>query len=220
MKISFTDNRIGQGDIPKMRGYISHTFPQYTELHHHLEGDKLLYQYPHIQYKVLSNIPMVIGIDSGVEVLKSIYDKIDEFKIGCEIQIIFEKQIIVRNEEFVVSDKTKGYTFLTPWLALNQENYNKWNTLSNHEKQERLNRILIGNILSMAKGLRYVVTEEIKAEMDVRPVLTKLKGVPMVGFLGRFCVNFAIPDYLGLGKSVSRGFGTIKKGSFVFRLQS
>jgi hypothetical protein len=63
----------------------------------------------------------------------------------------------------------------------------------------------------MSKGLEYVVTEEIRAELDVKPVQTRLKGVPMVGFLGEFCVNFAIPDYLGLGKSVSRGFGTAKK---------
>ena len=33
----------------------------------------------------------------------------------------------------------------------------------------------------------------------------------MLGFLGTFFVNFSIPDYWGLGKSVSRGFGTIVK---------
>jgi len=33
----------------------------------------------------------------------------------------------------------------------------------------------------------------------------------MLGFLGEFEVNFDIPDYLGIGKSVSRGFGTVKK---------
>jgi hypothetical protein len=26
-------------------------------------------------------------------------------------------------------------------------------------------------------------------------------------------VNFLIPDYFGIGKSVSRGFGTVKKGT-------
>ena len=31
----------------------------------------------------------------------------------------------------------------------------------------------------------------------------------MLGFLGAFSVNFAIPDYWGIGKSVSRGFGTV-----------
>jgi hypothetical protein len=34
---------------------------------------------------------------------------------------------------------------------------------------------------------------------------------PMIGFLGNFSVNFEIPDYWGIGKSVSRGFGTIKR---------
>ncbi|MEW6621092.1 MAG: CRISPR-associated endonuclease Cas6, partial [bacterium] len=34
-------------------------------------------------------------------------------------------------------------------------------------------------------------------------------GTPMLGFLGDFLVNFEIPDYWGIGKSVSRGFGTM-----------
>jgi len=33
----------------------------------------------------------------------------------------------------------------------------------------------------------------------------------MRGFLGAFSVNLKIPDYWGIGKSVSRGFGTIKR---------
>jgi hypothetical protein len=40
---------------------------------------------------------------------------------------------------------------------------------------------------------------------------TSLKGMPMLGFLGSFSVNFVIPDYWGIGKSVSRGFGTVKR---------
>jgi len=31
----------------------------------------------------------------------------------------------------------------------------------------------------------------------------------MIGFLGTFSVNFEIPDYWGIGKSVSRGFGAV-----------
>jgi hypothetical protein len=33
----------------------------------------------------------------------------------------------------------------------------------------------------------------------------------MLGFLGSFSVNFEIPDYWGIGESMSRGFGTIKR---------
>ena len=42
-------------------------------------------------------------------------------------------------------------------------------------------------------------------------MLTKKKSTPMLGFLGTFSVNFEIPDYWGIGKSVSRGFGTVKR---------
>jgi len=56
-----------------------------------------------------------------------------------------------------------------------------------------------------------VVTEEIKAEVDVKPVSASLKGAPMPGFLGTFSVNFHIPDLWGIGKPVSRGFGTVKR---------
>ncbi len=45
----------------------------------------------------------------------------------------------------------------------------------------------------------------------MKEVSTSLKGTPMLGFLGTFSVNFAIPDYWGIGKSVSRGFGTVKR---------
>ena len=40
---------------------------------------------------------------------------------------------------------------------------------------------------------------------------TGLKGVPMLGFVGTFRVNFAIPEHAGIGKSVSRGFGTVER---------
>jgi hypothetical protein len=38
-----------------------------------------------------------------------------------------------------------------------------------------------------------------------------LKVTPVIGFGCEFMANFSIPDYLGLGKSVSRGFGAVKR---------
>jgi hypothetical protein len=60
--------------------------------------------------------------------------------------------------------------------------------------------------------LDYVVLEEIKLGIGrLRRRKCELKGTSFIGFLGEFMVNFAIPDYMGLGKSVSRGFGTVKR---------
>ena len=75
-----------------------------------------------------------------------------------------------------------------------------------------LRRTLVGNILSMAKGLDYVVTSQIRLDIGrMRHRMRTVKGVNMLGIECDFMVNFAIPDYLGLGKSVSRGFGAVVK---------
>jgi hypothetical protein len=66
----------------------------------------------------------------------------------------------------------------------------------------------------MSKSLGYTVPGPIKANIGkLKEVPTSLKGTPMLGFLGTFSVNFEIPDYWGIGKSVSRGFGTVKRCS-------
>ncbi len=41
----------------------------------------------------------------------------------------------------------------------------------------------------------------------------------MLGFLGTFSVNFEIPNYWGIGKSVSRGFGTVIRQMSEIRAQ-
>ena len=70
----------------------------------------------------------------------------------------------------------------------------------------------MGNILSASKGLGYVAKERIELAMGrVQDKICLLKGIKTTGILGDFTTNFAIPDHLGLGKSASRGFGTISK---------
>ena len=96
---------------------------------------------------------------------------------------------------------------------MNEQNYDKYQRLGSWEKRkEVLEKILIGNIISMSKSLGYTVPEPIKASIcNMKEVPTSLKGVSMLGFLGTFSVNFEIPDLWGIGKSVSRGFGTVKR---------
>jgi len=196
----------------QLRGFFAAKFNEYVLLHQHKAG-KFVYSYPLIQYKMIDSIPTIISIDEGTEVLKEIYDGYDSLKLGKKEYKIYERQIIIKEQMFGVSDSIYEYQFLTPWLALNEKNYEKYIKFGTWEKKKiLLAKVLIGNIISMSKSLGYTVLESIKANiLKLKEVKTSLKGVPMLGFLGDFSVNFEIPDYFGIGKSVSRGFGTVKR---------
>jgi hypothetical protein len=202
-----------KGSADKLRGYFTNKFKEYMLIHQHLSNNKLLYKSPLIQYKILDGNPFVLGINEGADVLQRIHEDIEYLKIGHTEYHIKEKTIILRTDYFGAIEDNNSYSFLTPWLALNEKNYEKYHKLGTWEKRrEMLENILVGNIISMSKNLGYTVPVPIEAHIEkMRSVRTRLKGIPMLGFLGTFSVNFEIPDYWGIGKSVSRGFGTVKK---------
>ncbi len=199
-----------EGKAHQLRGFFASKFNEYILLHQH-QQDKFIYTYPLIQYKMLGDIPTIIGIEEGMEVLKEIYDGYDSLKLDNQEYKIFQREIIIKEQKFGISENLYKYKFLTPWLALNDKNYEKYQMFGSWSKRKTLlEKILVGNIISMSKSLGYTVSAPIKANiLKMKEVKTSLKGTPMLGFLGSFSVNFEIPDYWGIGKSVSRGFGTV-----------
>lgn len=194
----------------KLRGFFATKFSEYILLHHHTNADKFLYKYPLVQYKTIDKKPTILGINQGAEVLKEIYDKYDTIRLGNNIYNIYERSITVKNEEFSLSEKFHAYKFITPWFALNQNNYQKFYSLDRGGQHSLLCKTLIGNLLSISKTLGYQVPNKIKAELRVKPKKSELKGVKIMAFEGDFIVNFILPNYIGIGKSVSRGYGTIE----------
>jgi hypothetical protein len=209
--LTLASTRPIHGTSSELRGFFATKFTEYSLLHQH-SADKLIYRYPLVQYKIIDSAPMVIGINDGAEVLKQIYDKYDEIKLGEEVYEIVEKGISVKNQEFGLSDKFHSYEFSTPWLALNQENYMKYYGMKNYdETHEFLRKTLIGNLLSMSKSLDYQVPDRIKCDVKVKIRKSRLKAINVMTFIGVFSANFIIPDHLGIGKSVSRGFGAVRQ---------
>jgi len=194
----------------KLRGYIGEKFPEYPILHHHVQEVGYLYTYPRVQYKILGGTPMILGIEEGAEVLKKISGDIEELQLGKSSYKVNEIQMNQINAEFGPCRENLHYKFLTPWLALNPENYQKFQEMRDwKEKKIFLNGILIGNILSMCKGLDFIVKRELYAHSHLDEQTVEYKAIPLIGFTGEFKVNFRIPDLFGLGKGVSQGFGTV-----------
>ena len=198
-------------DASKLRGYIANRFKGYPILHHHIEEAGYLYTYPRVQYKIIEGAPLILGIEEGTEILKKISDDITELELGKSRYKVDSIQMNLMNAEFGPCRENYHYKFLTYWLALNPTNYEKYKVIRDwKEKKEFLNGILVGNLLSMCKSLDYVVTRKLYVHSRLDDEQVEFKGITIIGFTGEFRVNFRIPDFFGLGKGVSQGFGVVK----------
>lgn len=215
MRLSYlfleTDKKVTE-PASKLRGFIGKKFSEYPILHHHIQEVGFLYLYPRVQYKILEGAPLILGIDEGAEVLKRISSEIEFLRLGMSLYKV--ESVVIKEKKLDVkpSREKQHYKFLTPWIALNQENYKKFLKIENwKERKEFLNRILVGNILSMCKGLGIVVRKRLYAHSHLDFNKTEYKSIKVFGLTGEFKVNFLLPDYIGLGKGVSQGFGVVKQ---------
>jgi len=193
-----------------LRGFIGSAYGEYTVLHQH-EGNGVMYRYPLVRYFVRGGEAIIVGYEEGVEALMKIYPQLLAVKMGYTDYRVYDRSLKVGSVEFGLATKNLTYRFVSPWLALSQENYLRFTGSSDADKSELLSRILIGNLISAAKGFSYTVPDRIMVKLNrLFPVQCRLKGVPVVGFRGSFNVNFTLPDLFGLGKSVSRGFGLVR----------
>jgi hypothetical protein len=162
---------------------------------------------------------VILGIGEGAEVLKKIAGDITELKLGKNVYKVERIQMTQLNAEIGPCRENHQYKFITPWLALNPSNYEKYKAITDWKaKKEFLNGILVGNLLSLCKSLDYVVTRKLYVHSRLDDEEVTFKGVPVIGFTGEFRVNFKIPDFFGLGKGVSQGFGVVK--NVIQRFQS
>ena len=212
--LSFSNVNLRASQIHKFRGFIGNFFKNHDLIHNHdLKTGKPIYRYPLIQFKVIDKKPAIIAItDRAVSIFSEIFMKLDKIIIEDTVIPVFEKNLKIEEVEFGYSDEIFMYEFVSPWIGLNQKNFIKYNNAGREEKNEMLKRVMTGNILSMAKYLDCWLLKNQKIKIDIKLKETKvnLKGKSMTAFNGIFKTNFCLPDYLGLGKSVSRGFGAIR----------
>lgn len=212
-QIKFPEIQLQTRDAHKLRGFFGNLFKEHSPLlHNHYDSGALRYRYPLIQYKVIDKVPMLVGIREGAELLPQLFLKIEEFDIDGKNYPVHVKNIETGKEEVGFTDELKEYQFKTLWMALNQKNHHQYIQLkSKEEKDKLLNRLIIGNILGFYSNIKLQLApeERLFAKVRVQEKSTKFKGNEMLAFSGSFVVNALLPDLIGLGKSVSRGFGTV-----------
>ncbi|WP_019989963.1 CRISPR-associated endonuclease Cas6 [Rudanella lutea] len=220
--ITFPEIALRTRDAHKLRGYFGDLFREYSPLlHNHLEADndevKFRYAYPLVQYKVLDRVPTLVGAGEGAGLLAQLFLKIRQLRIDEADFPVLSKHIRHEQATLGISDDLIDYRFETRWMALNQANYRDYQRYTPDERQAQLKRILTSQLLATFRefGLWLEPTERVMVRLRTEEHTTQFKNQTMVVFSGGFTTNVILPDGLGMGKAVSRGFGTILKSERV-----
>lgn len=210
--IRFPEIQLRTRDAHKLRGYFGRLFQERSELlHNHMGNGEYRYEYPQVQYKVIDRTPLLVGISEGAELLGELFLKIRELDIDGQTYPVRQKNIEGRQTEIGITGDSHTFRFETLWMGINQKNHERYIGGDDLKKQHLLERILIGNCLSFFKSMDHFVEEQIQVKGTFKERSTRFKNNRMLAFEGMFSTNLMLPDYIGLGKSVARGFGTIKR---------
>lgn len=209
--LQFPEIQLPTSAAHKLRGYFGNLFREHSLiLSNHFSDGKSRYAYPLVQYKVIRKAPTLIGINEGAHLLLELFGSIKELNIDGTIYAINNKNLRAFTNEIGGASSLHTYRFDTLWMGLNQENYKKYKLLTSlSDKRIFLSKILTANIISFYKGLQHDEKQQILVLPHLKEHITQFKNKKMLAFSGRFICNMELPNYVGLGKSVSRGFGSI-----------
>lgn len=208
--IQFPDIQLQTRDAHKLRGYFGNLFQEHSPLlHNHYADGSSRYAYPLVQYKVIDSTPVLVGFREGADLLVALFLKISALDIEGHHYPVKAKNIQQKQIELHVNRQLYNYSFKTLWMALNQINFQKYCRLDTDEQKQLLNLQIQNNILSFYKGLDFRTTERIMATGRFEEKQTQFKNQNMLAFSGSFTCNAYLPQWAGIGKAVSRGFGTV-----------
>jgi len=211
-QITFPHIQLQTRDGHKLRGYIGRLFREHSPLlHNHFADGSLRYAYPLVQYKVIGGIPMLIGIGEGSQLLTQLFLQLHELRLEEQVYPLYQKHM--KSQDFVpkIENELHTYQFVSPWLALTQKNYQAYRQLLTEEVGAFLQTKLRNHLITFLKAVESDLSNPLLVQVALNERRTRFKNQQMTAFVGTFVANVQLPDAIGIGKSVSRGFGTIRK---------
>lgn len=209
------DIPLKQSEITKFRGAVIAMDDNRDDiLFHSHDGEELRYAYPLIQYKTIDGRAAIIAVAEGTTTLEIMTNTF------VRTIMIGEKELTATLAETMACSTNVDYTpqkirySISNWMPLNRENYETYSRTDDlAERLMLLKRMLTGNILSFAKGIGLHLESELQTNItnvkEARPVVFKRQK--MLTFNAEFTLNLRLPQFIGLGKGVSVGFGMIRE---------
>lgn len=211
MRAAWPDVRAPQWAGRRLRGFFASGREEESLLHNHGGGGRDVYRYPLVQYKIIRGTPTVVALEGGIEQIAPLAATQRELLLGDRRYPCGRIELQHEEAQTGALPELRRYRFCTPWFGLNQANYRRYMSADAVGREALLRRVLVGNLLSLSKGLGITVEERLEPGMLLlAETQMRFKDETVLGFMGEFSVNYAIPALVGLGKSVSRGFGAVE----------
>lgn len=209
--VRWTDVRLEPRDIPKLRGFFANKYPDLLLFHNHLPDQGYSFQHPRIQYRVIDRHPALLALGEGIDLVKQAFLEVDELVINGNTLQSNEREISLKEADFGQSTEYYNYSFSSPWMALDKQNYLEYLKHDDFMRKQQLKRILKSNLKTISKAFAYTIPnlDDLNTDGWFQPLKVNFHNQPMQCFTGEFTTNFLIPDHLGLGGKVSRGFGVV-----------
>lgn len=170
----------------------------------------VFYRYPLIQYRSEGGKATIWAMNAGIKSLQQWLNRgMDNFSIGGRRRSL--KIVDFKGADAFLEKTESFHTYrLMDWLALNQENYQKWLKMDRHiDRTSLLEEILAGQLLGFATAANWQIPNRFDAYIQhirsARPV--KVHGTQRIAFNLLYRTNLKLPTGLALGRSVAFGFG-------------
>ena len=194
----------------QVKGVFMRQFPD-LEIVPMMDGtyrDRFLY--PRVQVKILNEQVYMIGIHEGVDPIVELAGRLDILDFGNITFQVFDTEVDVKDDQFRAVDRLIRYRLLTPWVALNQMTGNRYRFLNNMERVGFLNRLLGQNIVFLSREMGVELQDKIFTKVNLTSMFPKPVDERNWGaFSGEFRTNFLLPNYLGIGNGITRGYGAV-----------
>jgi hypothetical protein len=214
------DTQLQPWEIPRFRGAVAHKVGlEHDWFHNHNNATGGVYQrYPLIQYKIETSKtamrPMLLCIEQGVEEAHHFFSQPDwGMSIGGRQHDMRIHKLNVHQHTLQLWDHTFKYR-IHKWMAFNPDNWAVYNNLRGIAAQYHyMEQVLTSHILSFASGCDWHIEPQFQVVITnlIKEEWVEYNEVKVKAYTLEFECPLSLPDFVGLGKGVSVGFGVVRR---------
>ncbi len=204
-----------RGAVGKLAGVTA----QLIHGHNPFEQMDNVHGYPKVQFRSHNGYAAIFAMNEGITAVNQrVLPKLQHLKIfKIQHKEVFLMHVHeVQNCLLQLQHQMLNYQLNQAFL-LNHKNHKKWLSLRGGSLQKReLERIIVAHLFSIGKRLGWTITQNRNLHLEVEQFRVKqyhekIKEVQPFIFDVRLRCNVSLPNFMGIGKMVSHGFGSLQQ---------